>query len=104
METITNLANTAVGTATKLIYGDQTEKNTKDVVDTTKNNETAGKEPISGVEGKGTATQPFDQGNAGKSSYFPPRMCLTCRTPSSSATVAGSYTVGTLWIQQPSSM
>jgi hypothetical protein len=74
METITNLANTAVGTATKLIYGDQTEKKTEDVVETTKNNETAGKEPVSGVEGKGTATQPFDQGNAGKSPGFRPHV------------------------------
>jgi hypothetical protein len=68
METITNLANTAVGTASKLIYGDQTTK-TEEAVDATKNNETAGKEPVSGVEGKGTATQPFDQGNARKSPH-----------------------------------
>jgi hypothetical protein len=73
METITNLANTAVGTASKLIYGDQTTK-TEEAVDATKHNETAGKEPVSGVEGKGTATQPFDQGNARKSP-IPGRCC-----------------------------
>ena len=27
------------------------------------NNETAGKEPVSGELGKGTVTEPFDQGN-----------------------------------------
>ncbi|CAO2651973.1 Nn.00g002560.m01.CDS01 [Neocucurbitaria sp. VM-36] len=53
METITNIASTATSTVSNLIYGDQT-----------KNNETAGKEPISGEEGKGTATEPFDKGNA----------------------------------------
>ncbi|KAL1798370.1 hypothetical protein ACET3X_002407 [Alternaria dauci] len=61
METITNLATTAATTASKLIYGDQTK--TEEAVDQTKNNETAGKEPISGEQGKGTATQPYDQGN-----------------------------------------
>lgn len=64
METITNLASNAASTASKLIYGDQTK--TDETVDQTKNNETAGKEPISGEQGAGTATQPFDQGNAGK--------------------------------------
>ncbi|KAF1849330.1 uncharacterized protein K460DRAFT_305356 [Cucurbitaria berberidis CBS 394.84] len=53
METITNIASTATTTVSNLIYGDQT-----------KNNETAGKEPVSGQEGKGTATEPFDKGNA----------------------------------------
>ncbi|KAF1836299.1 hypothetical protein BDW02DRAFT_245456 [Decorospora gaudefroyi] len=62
METINNLANTAATTASKLIYGDQAKSD--DAVDQTKNNETAGKEPISGVEGSGTAAQPYDQGNA----------------------------------------
>ncbi|PZD39143.1 hypothetical protein A1F97_06153 [Pyrenophora tritici-repentis] len=62
METITNLASNAASTASKLIYGDQTKAD--ETVDQTKNNETAGKEPISGEQGLGTATQPFDQGNA----------------------------------------
>ncbi|CAE7033029.1 hypothetical protein PTNB73_04936 [Pyrenophora teres f. teres] len=62
METITNLASNAASTASKLIYGDQTKAD--ETVDQTKNNETAGKEPISGEQGMGTATQPFDQGNA----------------------------------------
>lgn len=53
METISNIASTATNTVSNLIYGDQT-----------KNNETAGKEPVSGKEGKGTAAEPFDQGNA----------------------------------------
>jgi len=62
METITNLASNAASTASKLIYGDQTK--TDETVDQTKNNETAGKEPVSGEQGMGTATHPFDQGNA----------------------------------------
>lgn len=53
METITNLASTATTAASKLIYGNQTQ-----------NNETAGKEPVSGEKGAGTATDPYDQGNA----------------------------------------
>ncbi|KAH7385912.1 hypothetical protein BKA66DRAFT_582566 [Pyrenochaeta sp. MPI-SDFR-AT-0127] len=53
METISNIASTATSTVSNLIYGDQTKKN-----------ETDGKEPVSGQEGKGTATEPFDQGNA----------------------------------------
>lgn len=59
METITNLASTATNAASKLIYGDN-------ATTITKNNETAGKEPISGEQGKGTATEPYDQGNAGR--------------------------------------
>lgn len=51
METITNVVNTVSTTATKAIWGEQ--------------NETAGNEPVSGVQGKGTATEPYDQGNAG---------------------------------------
>ncbi|KAF2126775.1 hypothetical protein P153DRAFT_368823 [Dothidotthia symphoricarpi CBS 119687] len=61
METITNLASTAANTASKLIYGDTT---TAAADTTTKNNETGGMEPISGEQGKGTVTEPFDQGNA----------------------------------------
>jgi hypothetical protein len=53
METITNLASTATTAASKLIYGDQTQ-----------NNETAGKEPVSGEQGSGTAADPYDKGNA----------------------------------------
>ena len=45
METITNLASTAATTASKLIYGDQPK--TEEAVEQTKDNETAGKEPIS---------------------------------------------------------
>jgi hypothetical protein len=63
METITNLANTAATTASKLIYG---EPKAEEAADQTKNNETAGKEPISGEQGQGTVTQPFDQGNLGE--------------------------------------
>lgn len=53
METISNIASTATNTVSSLIYGDQTKKN-----------ETAGTEPVSGKEGKGTVTEPYDQGNA----------------------------------------
>jgi hypothetical protein len=61
METITNAVSAATNAASNLIYGDQTKAD--EAVETTKNNETAGKEPISGVEGKGTKSDPFDQGN-----------------------------------------
>lgn len=63
METITNLATNATTAASKLIYGDQTK--TDEAVAQTQNNETAGKEPISGETGQGTVTQPYDQGNLG---------------------------------------
>lgn len=65
METITNIASTAASTASKLIYGEQpkdTEAKT-DVETKTANNETGGKEPLSGEQGKGTAAEPYDQGN-----------------------------------------
>ncbi|KAJ4305937.1 hypothetical protein N0V90_001470 [Kalmusia sp. IMI 367209] len=50
METISNVVNTA----SKAIWGEQPAAD----------NETAGTEPVSGVQGKGTATEPYDQGNA----------------------------------------
>lgn len=53
METISNLATTAATTASKLIYGEQPAAT----------NETAAKEPLSGEQGKGTPTDPFDHGN-----------------------------------------
>ncbi|KAF1962318.1 hypothetical protein CC80DRAFT_542634 [Byssothecium circinans] len=53
METINNVVNSA----SKAIWGDQ---NTA----TTTGNETGGKEPVSGLQGKGTPTEPYDQGNA----------------------------------------
>jgi len=55
METISNIASTATSTVSNLIYGNQDTA--------TKTNETAGKEPVSGELGKGTVTEPFDQGN-----------------------------------------
>lgn len=67
METITNLATTATTAASKLIYGDQTH-----------NNETAGKEPISGEKGAGTATDPYDKGNAGELHESPFLPYVTC--------------------------
>ena len=69
METITNIASSAANTASKLIYGDQnTTQNTtgNTAQDTTLHNETAGKEPVSGEQGKGTTSEPYDQGNAGE--------------------------------------
>jgi hypothetical protein len=52
METITNIASTATTTVSNLIYG--------------KENETSGKEPVSGQTGKGTVDEPYDQGNSGE--------------------------------------
>lgn len=69
METISNIASSATNTVSTLIYGDQT-----------KNNETAGKEPISGEEGKGTATEPFDKGNAGEPPHSASSHCATLLT------------------------
>lgn len=57
METISNVASTITTTASKAIWGEQTANQT------TQNNETAGKEPVSGQQGKGTADSPYDQGN-----------------------------------------
>lgn len=59
METITNIASTVTTTASKAIWG---EPNTTQ--NATQGNETAGKEPVSGELGKGTAAEPYDQGNA----------------------------------------
>ena len=59
METISNIASTATTTVSNLIYGNQDAA--------TKTNETAGKEPVSGLTGKGTVNDPYDQGNSGKS-------------------------------------
>ncbi|KAF2686756.1 hypothetical protein K458DRAFT_363052 [Lentithecium fluviatile CBS 122367] len=53
METVTN----AVNAASKAIWGEQNPNTTTD-------NETAGQEPISGLQGKGSVNEPFDQGNA----------------------------------------
>jgi len=55
METI----NSVVNTASKAIWGEQNPP--------TVGNETAGQEPASGIQGEGTASRPFDQGNARKS-------------------------------------
>lgn len=56
METITNAVSNTISTANKAIFGEQ---NTA-----TQNNETGGQEPVSGHQGKGTANEPFDQGNS----------------------------------------
>ncbi|KAH7380326.1 hypothetical protein DE146DRAFT_729634 [Phaeosphaeria sp. MPI-PUGE-AT-0046c] len=57
METITNAATAVTSTVSGLIYGQPKEGETA-------TNETGGKEPLSGAQGKGTANDPFDQGNA----------------------------------------
>lgn len=64
METITNAATSVVNTASNLIYG-QPAKDAETSA-TTSSNETGGKEPISGEQGKGTVNEPFDQGNSGE--------------------------------------
>ncbi|KAF2643729.1 hypothetical protein P280DRAFT_466469 [Massarina eburnea CBS 473.64] len=51
METINNVVNSA----SKAIWGDQSAAT---------GNETGSKEPVSGVQGAGTASHPYDQGNA----------------------------------------
>jgi hypothetical protein len=53
METISNAVSAVTETATKAIWGEQP------------NNETGGSEPVSGVQGKGTSTEPYDAGNSG---------------------------------------
>jgi hypothetical protein len=57
METISNAATAVTSTVSGLIYGQPKEGDTA-------TNETAGKEPLSGTQGKGTVNDPFDQGNA----------------------------------------
>jgi hypothetical protein len=78
METITNIASTAATTASKLIYGDTTAKN-----------ETAGKEPLSGEQGKGTVAEPFDKGNEGEHSYDA-SIVRQADTPAEDATAAAA--------------
>lgn len=58
METITNAASAITSTASNLIYGQPPKEN-----EPTTSNETGGKEPLSGEQGKGTVAEPFDQGN-----------------------------------------
>jgi hypothetical protein len=55
METVTNVATSATTTIKQMIWGPPN----------TAQNETAGTEPISGQQGKGTAEEPFDKGNEG---------------------------------------
>jgi hypothetical protein len=61
METITNAASAVTSTVSGLIYGQPA----KEGETTTASNETGGKEPLSGEQGKGTVNEPFDQGNSG---------------------------------------
>lgn len=57
METISNAATAVTSTVSGLIYGQPKDAETA-------TNETGGKEPLSGTQGKGTVNEPFDQGNA----------------------------------------
>jgi len=63
METITNAASAITSTASNLIYGQPAKENETNNTTTTTGNETGGKEPLSGEQGKGTIAEPFDQGN-----------------------------------------
>lgn len=60
METITNAATAVTSTVSGLIYGQPAKEGE------TNTNETGGKEPLSGAQGKGTVNEPFDKGNAGE--------------------------------------
>ncbi|KAH8724073.1 hypothetical protein GQ44DRAFT_618844 [Phaeosphaeriaceae sp. PMI808] len=73
METITNAASTVTSTVSSLIYGQPAKKN-----------ETAGQEPISGKQGKGTVNDPFDKGNTEHDPITTPRL-LTNQTLATSA-------------------
>ena len=59
METINNV----ITTASKAIWGQEPS--------TTQGNETAGEEPVSGVQGKGDLNEPFDKGNESKCDPHP---------------------------------
>ncbi|KAF2182054.1 hypothetical protein K469DRAFT_637513 [Zopfia rhizophila CBS 207.26] len=72
METISNAASTA----SKMIWGEQNPQT----------NETAGQEPISGHQGKGTATEPFDQGNAENPTSTSSNATSTFTNPAMSST------------------
>ncbi|KAF2029268.1 hypothetical protein EK21DRAFT_90004 [Setomelanomma holmii] len=61
METITNAASAAATTVSSLIYGQPAKDS--EATNATTGNETAGKEPLSGEQGKGTVNEPFDKGN-----------------------------------------
>jgi len=61
METITNAATAVTSTVSGLIYGQPAKEGENK---TTSTNETGGKEPLSGAQGKGTVSEPFDKGNA----------------------------------------
>jgi hypothetical protein len=76
METISNIASTATSTVSNLIYGNQDTA--------TKTNETAGKEPVSGLTGKGTVDEPYDQGNSGEFNIEKQRPLTTAHADSSS--------------------
>ena len=58
METVNNLTSAA----SRLIWGEQTK---------TSENETQGKEPLSGEVGNTAKGEPYDKGNAGKAFYSP---------------------------------
>lgn len=63
METITNAASAVTSTVSGLIYGQPAKEGENNNAST---NETGGKEPLSGAQGKGTVSEPFDKGNAGE--------------------------------------
>lgn len=63
METITNAATAVTSTVSGLIYGQPAKEGENNNAST---NETGGKEPLSGAQGKGTVSEPFDKGNAGE--------------------------------------
>lgn len=81
METITNAASTVTSTVSNLIYGQPA----KEGETTTSTNETGGKEPLSGEQGKGTVNEPFDQGNSGarllRQLILQSVLTMTCRKP-----------------------
>jgi hypothetical protein len=73
METVNNVVNAA----SKAIWGEQNPQ-------TATGNETAGQEPVSGMQGKGSADSPFDQGNASEPTTTAGKTDLTDHTTTSS--------------------
>jgi hypothetical protein len=93
METVSNIA----AAASKAIWGEQ---NTTTAA--AAGNETAGNEPVSGLQGKGTATEPFDQGNAENPAEPAGKSNINEPGPASSSATAPSATGTTSTDETPS--
>jgi len=77
METVNNTVSSVATAASKLIWGEGEQAQ-----EHTATNETQGTEPISGEQGKGTASDPFDKGNSENPISGEPTPATSTTTPS----------------------